>query len=65
MPENKITYAEYTEQLKASTGHPDIVAPDILRVDLETVPVEKKCLVKIMQDDERARRQTWQGMRHF
>ena len=61
----KITYAEYTEQLKASTGHPDIVAPDILRVDLETVPVEKKCLVKIMQDDERARRQTWQGMRHF
>ena len=57
MPENKITYAEYTEQLKASTGHPDIVAPDILRVDLETVPVEKKCLVKIMQDDERARRQ--------
>ncbi len=65
MPENKITYAEYTEQLKASTGHPDIVAPDLLRVDLETVPVEKKCLVKIMQDDERARRQAWQGRRPF
>ena len=61
----KITYAEYTEQLKAKTGHPDIVAPDILRVDLETVPDGKKGLVKIMQDDERARRQTWQGRRHF
>lgn len=65
MPENKITYAEYTEQLKATFGHPERLAPDILRVDIETVPVEKKCLVKIMQDDERARRQTWQGMRHF
>ena len=59
----KITYAEYTEQLKAKTGHPDIVAPDIvapdiLRVDLETVPDGKRGLVKIMQDDERARRQT-------
>ena len=54
----KITYAEYTEQLKAKTGHPDRVAPDILRVDLETVPDGKKGLVKIMQDDERARRQT-------
>lgn len=65
MPENKITYNEYTEQMKATFGHPNRTTPDILRVDLETVPVEKKGLVKIMQDDERARRQTWQGGRHF
>ena len=58
MDETKLTYAEYTEQLHAKAGNPQGTAPDILRVDLETVPDGKKGLVKIMQDDERARRQT-------
>ena len=59
MTENKITYAEYTEQLHAKAGNPHGIAPDVLRVDIETVPKEKQGLFKIIQDQERAKRQTW------
>lgn len=59
MDETKITYTEYTERLRAEAGNPQGTAPDILRVDIETVPKDMRGLVKIMQDQERARRQTW------
>ena len=63
MDETKLTYAEYTEQLHAKAGNPHGFTPDILRVDIETVPEDRRGLVKIMQDQERARRQTWQSTR--
>ena len=65
MDETKLTYAEYTEQLHAKAGNPHGFPPDILRVDIETVPLEKQGLVKIMQEQERARRQAWQATRHI
>ena len=65
MNENKITYAEYTEQLHAKAANPQGIAPDVLRVDIETVPVEKQGLFKLIQDQERAKRQYWQSTRKF
>jgi len=55
----KITYEEYTAQLHAKAGNPQGIAPDILRVDIETVPLEKQGLVRIMQEQERAKRNIW------
>lgn len=63
MDETKITYTEYTEQLRAKAGNPNGKGPDILRIDIETVPEDIRGLVKIMQDQERSRRQTWQSLR--
>ena len=51
----KITYTEYTKQLKAADGTTK-PRPDVLRLDLATVPESKRPLYKQIQNEEIARR---------
>jgi len=55
-----MTYAEYHTQLKdhkrsLETGRPIVPAPDLLDVDIESVPPEKRGLVQELVNDRKMR----------